>query len=243
MIASSEFCSVQGETTRSLMEIERSLCLSTKIESVTDASLRATFEAGLAWIKQFIMQPHPDLGRKGQVCPFAQPAHEAGAIYFCALDVGEMNFDVFIDVMMQLPSFFARVARTMPRHTELLSLCIFPINLRPESYYKFIDCAHSILKPFYMNAGSMLGEFHPLSAVRGAHSKNIFPMRSDVPIFVIRAISPHDILFIDRQSGALGVRIHELECYLRGVGSRLPPGEVARLNDRIEELKSQLLGN
>jgi hypothetical protein len=243
MIDTAEFGSIQGATTRALLEIERSICPSTEIDSISDAPLRATFGAGLAWIKRFIMQPHPDLGRKGPVCPFAQPAHEARAIHFCALDVGEMSFDVFIDVMMRLTSFFDRVAGNMSGRSDLLSLCMIPRNLRAEAYYKFIDCAHSMLKPFYMNAGLMLGEFHPLSAVRGAHSERICPMRSDVPIFVIRSIALHDILFIDRQSGALGIRIQELECYLRGVGSLLPPGEAARIKDRVEELKSQLLGN
>jgi hypothetical protein len=243
MIDTTQLCLVQGEPDQALLEIERSICLSTEIDSIPDAPLRETFDAGLSWIKRFIMQAHPDLGRKGQVCPFAQPAHEARAIYFCAFDADEMSFDVFIEVMMRLRSFFPGLAENMSGHTDLLSLCIFPRNLQAESYYKFIDCAHSMLKPFYMNAGLMLGEFHPLSAVRGAHSEKIFPMRSDVPIFVIRAISLHDILFIDRPSGAPGIRIHELECYLRGVGNRLPLAEVTRLNARIEELKSQLLGN
>jgi hypothetical protein len=232
---------IQGATTRALLEIERSICPSTEIDSISDASLRATFVTGLAWIERFIMQPHPDLGRKGAVCPFAQAAHEARTIHFCALDVGEMSFDVFTDVMMRLTSFFNRFAGNTSGRSDLLSLCIFPRNLRPESYYKFIDCAHSILKPHYMNAGLMLGEFHPLSAVRGAHSERICAMRSDVPIFVIRSIALHDILFIDRPSGALGIRIHELECYLHGVGNLLPPSEAARIKDRIEELKSQLL--
>jgi hypothetical protein len=225
MIDTTEVCLAQGTTAGALLEIEQSICPSTEIDSISDAALRATFGAGLAWIKTFIMQPHPDLGRKGPVCPFAQPAHEARAMYFCALDAGEMSFDVFIDVMMRVTSSFNRVARNM------------------SGYYKYIDCAHSMLKPFYMNAGLMLGEFHPLSAVRGAHSETICPMRSDVPIFVIRSIALHDILFIDRPSGALGMRIHELECYMRAVGNLLPLGEATRIKDRIEELKSQLLGN
>ncbi|SED08947.1 hypothetical protein SAMN02787142_2532 [Burkholderia sp. WP9] len=243
MIDISELDLIQGATARALLEIERSICPSTEIDSISDAPLRATFGAGLAWIQRFIMQPHPDLGRRGPVCPFARPAHEARAMHFCALDVGEMSFDVFIDVMMRLTYFFNRVAGNISGRSDLLSLCVFPRNLREESYYKFIDCAHSMLKPFYMNAGLMLGEFHPLSAVRGAHSQMIFPMRSDVPIFVIRSIASHDISFIDRQSGALGIRIHELECYLRGVGDLLPPSEATRIEDRIEELKSKLLGN
>jgi hypothetical protein len=243
MIDTSELDLIQGATARALLEIEQSLCPSTEIDSISDAPIRATFGAGLTWIQQFIMRPNPDLGRGGPVCPFARPAHEARAMHFCALDVGEMSFDVFINVMMRLTSFFDRVARNISGRPDLLSLCIFPRNLRAQSYSKFIDRAHSMLKPFYMNAGLMLGEFHPLSTVRGAHSQMIFPMRSDVPILVIRSIALHDILFIDHQSEALGVRIHELECYLRGVGNLLRPGEAARIRDRIEELKSQVLGN
>jgi hypothetical protein len=243
MIDTGECDLTQGVGAKALLEIERSICPSSEIDSVSDAPLRATFGAGLAWIKWFIMQPHPHLGRKGAVCPFAQPAHEERALHFCALDAGEMSFDVFIDVLMRLPSLYNRVAGNMPGRPDLLSLCVFPRNLPAESYYKFIDCAHSMLKPFYMNAGLMLGEFHPLSAVRGARSEMICPMRSDVPIFVIRSIALHDILFIDRESGSLGIRIHELECYLRSVGDLLPPVEAARIKERIETLKSQLLGN
>src|SRR5258706_12169497 len=101
MIDAAEFDLMQGTTARALAEIERSICPSSEIDSISDAPLRATFGAGLAWIKRFIMQPHPDLGRRGAVCPFAKPAHEARAMQFCALDAGEMSFDVFIDVMMR----------------------------------------------------------------------------------------------------------------------------------------------
>lgn len=243
MIDTCECDSVQGVAARSLLEIERSLCLSSEIDSVSDADVRATFGAGLAWIQRFIMQPHPHLGRKGPVCPFAQPAHEERALHFCALDCGEMSFDVFIEIMMRLPPLYGRVAGKMSGRPDLLSLCVFPRNLRAESYYKFIDCSHAMLKPFYMNVGLMLGEFHPLSAVRGARSKMISPMRSDVPIFVIRSIALHDILFIDHESVSVGLRIHELECYLRWTREQLPLGEAARIRERIEKLKCQLLGN
>lgn len=238
-----ELGSVQRATTRALLEIEQSICPSTEIDAISDAPLRATFNAGLAWINRFIMQSHPDLGRRGPVCPFARPAHEANAINFCAVDVSEMSFDVFIDVMMRMRSIFHKVGANLSGRSNLLSLCLFPLNLRADSYYKFIDCAHSMLKPFYMNAGLMLGEFHPLSAVRGAHSERIYPMRADMPIFVIRSISSHDLIFIDNPAGPLGIRIHELECYLRSVGNLLSPGEAARINDRVKELKSQLLGH
>lgn len=226
---------------RVIGEIERSLCLSTDVAFVADAELRTTYEAGLRWMKQFIMRPHPNLGRKGAVCPFAAPAHDERVMYFAALNSAGITFDAFIQIMLRLPAVFQRLATRIEGRTDLLSLCIFPRDLHADEYYKFIDCAHGMLKPFYMNTGLMIGEFHPLSAVRGAHSDTILPMRSDVPMFVVRAMASHDILFIDRDGASPTQRIHEVECYLRFVGPQLPPSEAARLQQRLELLKAQLL--
>jgi hypothetical protein len=233
----------QDMAAQPLLDMEQSVCLSSEISSVSDADLRATFEAGFAWMQRFIMRPHPSLGRKGAVCPFAEPAHEERAMYFCALNASGMNFDLFIEIMARLPALYRRVAGNVSGRSDLFSLCVFPTDVPAQSYYKFIDCAHAILKPFYMNTGLMLGEFHPHSSVRGARSDKIFPMRADVPLFVVRAIAAHDILFIDRKSAPIGLRIHELECYLRWAGNLLPAGEAARIGIRIETLKSQLVGN
>ncbi|WP_324603362.1 DUF6875 domain-containing protein [Trinickia symbiotica] len=192
-------------------------------------------------MKRFVMHPHPHLGRRGAVCPFARPVHEEPALYFCAFDCGDMNFETFIEIMLQVPKVYKRISASFSGRSDLLSLCVFPKGLPAASYYKFIDCAHSILKPIYMTAGLMIGEFHPLSAVRGAHSETIFPLRADVPFFAIRSTTAHDILFIDRESASAGQRIHELECYLGSAGELLPDGEIARIRARIEQLKSQLV--
>jgi hypothetical protein len=109
-----------------------------------------------------------------------------------------------------------------------------------EAYYKFIDCAHLVLKPFYMECGLMLGEFHPDSTVRGAHSTSFRPMRADVPLFVIRAMALHDMLFIDGESTPLGMRVHELECFLRWNAERLSAPEKERVLARLAERKAQL---
>lgn len=230
-----------ARVSRALSEIERSICLSTCIDSVVDADLRATFAAALAWMQQFIMHPHADLGRKGPICPFARPAHEERALLFCAFDCAAIPFNEYLDIVMGLPAIYGRLAASQPAPSDLFSICVLPMNLRPDSWYKFIDCAHALLKPFYMRAGLMLGEFHPASAVQGARSVTFRPMRADVPLFAIRAMSPHDALFIDRETTPLGIRIHELECYLHWVGDRLPEREIALLGERIEQLKAQLV--
>ncbi|AWV05053.1 hypothetical protein DM992_37995 [Burkholderia sp. JP2-270] len=226
---------------RAMSEIEQSMCLSTCIDAVAAPDLRATFIAGLEWIQQFVMRPHADLGRKGVVCPFARPAHEGRALYLCAFDCAALPFDVYLDIMMGMPAIYRRLAASRPLPSDLFSLCVFPMNLHADVWYKFIDSAHALLKPVYMHAGLMLGEFHPASAVRGVRSAAFRPMRAAVPLFVIREMSLHDVLFIDRESTPLGIRIHELECYLHWVGDRLPESEIAFLMERIEQRKAELV--
>jgi hypothetical protein len=229
-----------SEIERALAQIERTLTASTDIDAVTDSRVRDTYAAGLAWMQRFIMQPHPDLGRKGAVCPFAKPSHEDRALLFSAFDATGMAFDTYIGAMMRLPYFFHRVASQRPEPSELLSLAVYPLGLPDDAYYKFIDCAHMILKPFYMECGLMLGEFHPASTVRGAHSDSFRPMRADMPLLVIRAMALHDALFIDGASTPIGMRVHELECYLRWNAPRLSGAERERVVDRLAQRKAQL---
>lgn len=225
---------------QALTDIERTLTPSTEIATEPDPRLRDAYEAGLGWMQRFIMQPHPDLGRKGAVCPFAKPSHETQALLFSAFDATDMPFDSYIAALMRLPYFFDRVAKARPEPSELLSLAVFPIGLPDDAHYKFIDCAHVILKPFYMECGLMLGEFHPSSTVRGAHSQAFRPMRADVPLFVIRAMALHDALFIDGEATPVGMRVHELECYLRWNAPRLSAAESERVATRLAQRRAQL---
>ena len=242
-MARTNFDPIRLAIAETLLEMERSLCLSTNVTSVRDADVRSAFQAGLDWMERFVMKPHPALGRKGAVCPFAQPVHEGKLLYFCAIDCRQIGFDLFLEVMMSGPALFSRIAERLTMRRDLLSLCVFPINLPASDYYRFIDCAHSIVKPIYMLAGLMIGEFHPLSAVNGAHSDRIRPLRADVPFFAIRSIAVHDNLFIDRDTGSAGQRIHELECYLRWTSGALSSDDVARYRARVDELKGRLVCN
>lgn len=223
-----------------LAQIERTLRPTTDIDNEPDPQLRGTYATGLAWMQRFIMRPHPDLGRKGAVCPFAKPSHDERALLFSAFDCKDMPFDTYIAILMRLPYLFDRLAKARPEPSELLSLAVFPLDLQADAYYKFIDCAHVVLKPFFMECGMMLGEFHPTSTVRGAHSASFRPMRSDVPLFVIRAMALHDMLFIDGESTPLGMRVHELECFLRWNAQRLSAVERERITARLEQRKAQL---
>jgi len=222
---------------REIVEIECSACLSTAIASVSDEQTRRTFELGLEWLEGFIMKPHPDLGRRGAVCPFANPVHNANSLIFCVWDVDNLPFTDFVDVLKKFPESYFRMLARMRGNVKLFSVCVFVRGITEAQYSKYIDEAHSLTKPGFMEAGLMLGEFHPLSRAQGAHSETFRPMLSTQPAFVVRAMSPHDALFIDRAGSPTEVRLRELRQYQRWVGNVLPEAENARIRDRIAELR------
>lgn len=221
---------------REIVEIERSACLSTAIASVPDEQTRRTFELGLEWLEGFIMKPHSDLGRRGAVCPFVRPVHNANSLVFCVWDVDNLPFVEFVDALKKFPQTYFRMLARMRGNLKLFSVCVFVRGITKAQYSQYIDEAHSLTKPDFMEAGLMLGEFHPLSDAPGAHSETFRPMRSTQPAFVVRAMSPHDALFIDRASSPTEVRLRELTQYQRWVGNALPAEESARIGDRIAEL-------
>lgn len=220
-----------------IKKIEQSACLSTDIESVPDEFTRGVFESGLDWLAGFIMRPHAELGRRGAVCPFARPVHDEGSLVFCAWDVKELPFEIFLSVLNRLPAFYHRLFACTHGKSRLFSVCIFVNGLEEGQYSKYIDEAHSMSKPVFMEAGLMIGEFHPLSVTKGVHSKSFRPMRSSRPAFVVRAITPHDAIFIDRDDSPAEVRLHELSHYKLWVGDALPKDDVLRIEKRIAELR------
>jgi hypothetical protein len=232
--------SLHSRIDQEINKIERSACLSSDIKSSRDEFTRAMFQSGLDWLTGFIMRPHAELGRHGAVCPFAQPAHCEGALVFCAWDVEELPFEIFLSVLIGVPGLYHRMLARMPVKSKLFSVCIFLNGLNEDQYFRYIDEAHSLTKPFFMDEGLMIGEFHPLSMTKGARSTAFRPMRSNRPVFVVRAITPHDALFIDRDGSPVEVRLRELLTYRLWVEDALPPDDLLRIEKRISELRAAL---
>ena len=217
-------------------KIERSACSSIDIDSASDESTKRIFKSGLDWIANFIMIHHPELGRRGAVCPFVGPSHCEGSLLFCSWDVKKLSFEIFLSVLKSLSSLYQRLSPGMFR-TRRFSICIFLSGLKEDQYSKYIDEAHSVVKPVFMDAGLMIGEFHPLSVTEGVHSETFRPMRSSQPAFVVRYMTLHDAMFIDRDGSPAEVRLRELLNYRFWMEEALPKDDISRIEKRIEDLK------
>ncbi len=220
---------------RALREIAGTMVssLSTSISATPDA----LFAIGRKWIDGFVSKPHPDLGRSGNVCPFVEVSEQSHCLYFSKMDAAGLSLLGVTLVLLDLIGLCRARQLALDVSAELFSLVVFVKDVPTSDYSKFIDLAQKIVKPIYMESGLTLGAFHPESNIPGAHSQSFRPNKSDAPMFVIRALSPHDILFIDRTESPAVVRRHELECYIDTLGDKMSERQKTAVSARLSALR------
>ncbi|MCX4675845.1 hypothetical protein OG413_11100 [Streptomyces sp. NBC_01433] len=177
------------------------------------------YRAGMRWMEEFVTQPHPDLGRPGAVCPRLAPAIRANTVWLVALTAHGTSPADAAEAGRLLLDLFEEVAAGPHRSTTAL-LGFFP-GLPDEQAAGFIDGGHGLLRSEAVERGLMLGEFHADSTVGGVHNRAFPVMQCPEPMFAVRAMTPHDLLFADQPGTPPADRLSYLLAYQRHIGTRL----------------------
>jgi hypothetical protein len=157
--------------------------------SFEEASNDERFSRILAWIESFLCAPNTELGRLGDVCPFAKTAVLRRSIEFYwnhSESVGSLSSD-------------------MERHMEEflqaggsddIYRCriIVPDSLPGVS--SAIEYVQKQLKPRYVEHHLMIGQFFPDCAEPGLRNKAFRPLQTPIPLIAIRNMVPTDIAFL-----------------------------------------------
>lgn len=172
----------------------------------------------IEWIKNTLARPHPDLGRVGPVCPFMPRALELSAIWLTVIRAKNLQQQQLEEIVRGYRDIFFEIE---PREGEAALykalLLIFP-DVHIEDTFKLIDAVQQKLKPFFVEAGLMIGEFHKRNECPGLHNPNFRPLRSPIPMLAVRFMVESDLPFLQRESDALRLRIKYLEAYLQRLG-------------------------
>jgi hypothetical protein len=189
------------------------------------------YRAGMRWLEDFVTRPHPDLGRPGPVCPRLAPALRADTVWLVSVAVPGFRVGDAVAAGRALMTVFEDVATGSHRARTAL-LGFFP-GLPDEKAADFIDGGHRRLRTEFVEQGLMLGEFHADSSVGGVHNRAFPVMRCPTPMYAVRAMTPHDLLFADQPGTPPADRVNFLLAYQRHVGSRLSPALHDALRTRI----------
>lgn len=185
------------------------------------------------WCVNYLCNPHPDLGRVGVVCPWVPSSMRRETFWMIDIYVGgRSERDVCCDFLELIREFKKRepVSGNGSQYKTVVAVLHGVFSLEK------VDCYHALLKPSFLSFGLMLGEFYGSCQKPGLRNKGFRPLRSPVPLLVIREMVELDIAFLADQPSFV-------DAYLRVYGERARKGVKAVLSQegRLSLSEKQLV--
>lgn len=147
------------------------------------------------WLDSYLSRPHEDLGRTGNVCPFVRPALDANTVVIeTAIYEENEELTALCNLMRRQIDQFSTM--TWPKGKESIATLVTIVEGMPEHRWPLLDEAQRRIKAYAVERGYMLGQFHPKCAEPAALNPAFQVSRSPEPLFAIRRIAQHDILFL-----------------------------------------------
>ncbi|MEU7630959.1 DUF6875 domain-containing protein [Nocardia sp. NPDC049220] len=155
----------------------------------------ATQQVLREWLTGYVTQPHPELGRRGAVCPFVKPSLAAGGIVFRTADWEPRHTPEHLEriVSDSLTAFEETDWQVSKTSKQALIVALLTM---PDNQWHLIDEVHRKIKDKALARGLMIGQFHPQCPAPAVHNPQFAVNRAPTPLIVVRHMAKHDILFL-----------------------------------------------
>jgi hypothetical protein len=149
------------------------------------------------WAMSYLMRPHPQLGRPGDVCPFAAQASRLDTIRIGVCDFNAGEVELILRAMEgAVRAFDALPSPTGMSHFRTI-LVGFP-NCAGHGGLRVLRQIQNRLRPHSIYRAKMIGLFEPNSNDRGLLNPDFRPLRSPIPLLAIRVLVENDSPFVLR---------------------------------------------
>jgi hypothetical protein len=169
----------------------------------------------LSWSREFLSNPHPDLGREGAVCPYTQPSLERNLFWMTVYPGAHPTMDEVRTVVMAYCEWFLELVPLTGRDAQYKTILILFPDLAPDLAPGIIDIIQATLKPEFIPKGLMIGQFHAVCEEPGLRNPHFRPLRTTVPLLAIRHMVPTDFPFLAKKP-------EWIAAYLQTFGGNLP---------------------
>jgi len=174
-----------------------------------EPALRTVFQ----WAGEYLCGPHPDLGRRGAVCPFTDTSLQRGLFYLSVHTGTPQEPDELAALLLHYRDWFAELEPKEGPGAQFKTIVLLFPDL---TEFGVVDRAQELLKPQYTRDGLMLGEFHPGPPQKAGLWNPVFrPLHSPVPLLAIRHMVPTDFPFLRDDDTTVAA-------YLERFGDRVP---------------------
>jgi hypothetical protein len=188
----------------------------------------------LDWMHAFLARAHPELGRKGAVCPFVPMSLEQDSIWMAEIADANATVDSISAVISQYRDLFlATEPISGPDTINKAFVVVFP-NLGPDGA-GVVDEVQNRLKKDFVDMGLMLGEFHAANQSTGLRNAEFRPLRSPIPMLAMRHMVDSDLPFLLRYVYAPEERSSFLRSYLFRLAGTLGQAKFDQALDGVIE--------
>jgi hypothetical protein len=207
----------QRRLVRKLQEAKIGRKYSGRLELVTPSRSKVAADVH-AWAREYLGRPHPELGRKGPVCPFIAKTLAANRFFVAVHEEVRRSDAQLRDIVLSHAAEF-RKRYPVSLGDGATSLIIALPNV-PADSLAMLDAVHEETKTYLMKRRIMVAAIHSRST-RPAIWNPAFPvLRAPIPCFALRHMVMQDIAFLG----------HNREAFLtydRAFGSLFEQGKVS----------------
>jgi hypothetical protein len=149
------------------------------------------------WAMDYLCQPHPELGRRGAVCPFTTPSIRRNLFYLTVMPGADLRREDVVEAVRKYRDWFLEMEPHEPRAAQFKTINILFPDIPEEAWSSVIEATQGELKADYVSHGIMLGEFHPGPPEKAAlRNPDFRPLKSPLPLLGIRNMVPTDFAFL-----------------------------------------------
>lgn len=149
------------------------------------------------WAMDYLCQPHPELGRRGAVCPFTTPSIRRNLFFLTVMPGADLRREDVVEVVRKYRDWFLEMEPHDTRSAQYKTINILFPDIPEEAWSSLIEATHGELKADYVMHGIMLGEFHPGPPEKAAlRNPDFRPLKSPLPLLGIRHMVPTDFAFL-----------------------------------------------
>jgi hypothetical protein len=175
------------------------LCSASQIENPAanlDALERKQMKATMDWVHQFIMRPHPKLGRAGVVCPYVKLSLDASIFYLSVANLeNPRRYDEIFNIMNTHAEIFAKMEPKSGPLENLRVLMVLVPNGKDGVLSHAQHCKQ--LKTEMMERDITVGQFFPTwNPIKYLKSK-FFPNQPPFCMYTMRAFIRSDWMFVN----------------------------------------------
>lgn len=187
-------------------------------EVTTEAEISESLSEALTWIRKFVAKPNVDLGRAGPVCPFVPMILELDTLWLTEITDSVSDPEEVKDATCELFELFKEMEpREGPLSINKVIIIALPAMMNKEAAW--LDEIRRDLSPGFLESGVMIRDFSPYSETTGLRNEAFRPLRSPVPMLMIRRLVESDLPILKRKTDGLHQRASYLKSYIRHLGS------------------------